>query len=834
MIETKNKKHLGLKEKEMVNTVGRFRQGAVQDYLPLKDIVDGVFITKDNRYVACLEFAPINFFKMNPKQQVSISKAFSRLYLNGPSKISIEILSDSSNPGPLIESVYKNCPNQGVPTVDETLGDYVNHVYSISGNASVTHRFFIQFEYYGDGEKKSKKQEEILATMQENKRYIIQTMEECGNVCIQEPNENLQLARYLYYIFNRRSSRKEPFEARYRRIVDDFNEFNSANGSNKIPTMNDVVGPRGLSFAHHNYVVMDGTYYGYIGISGDSWPTEVPYAWTNIFLSGKNTNIDVKFISRKLPREQMMITIKQLTRMSLEDAKTLDRKGKMDKAIQKSRRYQNDKSIYDSLMAGDDIFDTAIIITIRADSPDELFTTMRLIRKQLKNMFSMSTDDSTLCAEQYFLMMLPFLHITKPFSRLKHNTLSSKMATMYPFVLYELFDKNGAVIGLNMENSTLCCADNFNTSRYPNGNMLITGSSGSGKTFTQQVFAQGLFLNGIKCRFIIPKKGYEYKGGCDLLNGEYAKLGPGEKMVVNPYAIRPEGEIDLSKVNTDDTVLERGTSLRARKCNFIISWMNLQLDQPMSKALRQKTIQYLNDMYDSFGITADNDSIYQNKAQGILKVMPVASDFQRLIINDPEMAEIASANDEYITGSFANMNAQTNVNLNNPYIIFDVDEDDIGTDLAPAFQYLAFDCVYNDARANAAVKKAIFLDEIWKMLKDANSAAQIENAIRIVRGYGACVIEATQQLNECINSPGGFGKAIIGNSELKILLGMQEQDAEIAQSVLRLTDDEVDKIIHFKRGQGMMVSRNDKLEIQIMASDRQKHAYSTDVNDKIK
>ena len=449
-------------------------------------------------------------------------------------------------------------------------------------------------------------------------------------------------------------------------------------------------------------------------------------------------------------------------------------------------------------------------------------------------MFSMSTDDSTLCAEQYFLMMLPFLHITKPFSRLKHNTLSSKMATMYPFVLYELFDKNGAVIGLNMENSTLCCADNFNTSRYPNGNMLITGSSGSGKTFTQQVFAQGLFLNGIKCRFIIPKKGYEYKGGCDLLNGEYAKLGPGEKMVVNPYAIRPEGEIDLSKVNTDDTVLERGTSLRARKCNFIISWMNLQLDQPMSKALRQKTIQYLNDMYDSFGITADNDSIYQNKAQRILKVMPVASDFQRLIVNDPEMAEIASANDEYITGSFANMNAQTNVNLNNPYIIFDVDEDDIGTDLAPAFQYLAFDCVYNDARANAAVKKAIFLDEIWKMLKDANSAAQIENAIRIVRGYGACVIEATQQLNECINSPGGFGKAIIGNSELKILLGMQEQDAEIAQSVLRLTDDEVDKIIHFKRGQGMMVSRNDKLEIQIMASDRQKHAYSTDVNDKIK
>ena len=831
--EFREDRTIRLKQKEMDPSGGKYRQGAVQDYLPLKDIVDGVFLTKDGRYVACMEFTPVNFFKMTQNEQGMIARAFSRLYLNGPVKISIEILADQSNPGPLVESVYKNCPKQEDPKIAESLNDYVNHVYRLSTTASVTHRFFVEFEYSGENGEKSKNQAEIIRTMNETKKYFAQTLAESGNVLVKEENENLQLAKYLYYVLNRNTSRRETFESRYRRVMSDFAAYNREYGTDKQPTMNDMVGPKGLSFAHHNFVVMDGLYYGYIGVTGDSWPMEVPLAWTNIFMNGKSPDIDVKFISRKLPKEQLIVAIKQLNRMTLDDARQSERKGKIEKAIQKGNKYNSDKSVYDALVSGDEIYDTAILITVRAGSQEELFSKVRLIQKQMKNTYGIQTEDASLCAEQYFLMSLPFLYFTKPFGRLKHNTLSSKMATMYPFILYELFDKNGAVIGINEDNNTLCGLDNFNTGRYPNGNMIILGSSGSGKTFAQQVIANGLFLNGIMCRFIIPKKGYEYKGGCDLLGGEYAKLGPGERKVVNPYAIRPEGKIDLTKINTDNTVLDRGTSLRAKKCNFIVSWLNLQLDAPMPKALRQKTIQCLNAMYEEFGITADNVSIYEDKGRGILKKMPTASDFQRAIEGMPGMEDIASVNGEYVSGSFANMDAQTNVDYDNPYIIFDVDEDDIGTDLAPAFQYLAFDCVYNDARANPAVKKAIFLDEIWKMLKDANSAAQIENAIRIVRGYGACVIEATQQLYECINSPGGFGKAIMGNSEIKVLLGMQSEDAKVAQEVLSLSKDEKEKIMHFKRGHGMVVSRNDKIDVEFIGSERQRAAYSTDVNEKM-
>ena len=823
-----------LKKENISRSDARFYNGAVQDYIPLLDIKDGVFVTKGHKYIACIEFAPINFHKLKIEQQQNVIRNFSNIFINGPARCSIEVLSDVSDPTPLIKSVYKNCPNQDDPKVADALSDYVQHIIrECTSNQSTAHRYFIQFEYTGDFEgKKSKDESEIITAINEQRNYIINQMQLCGNVCLDNPkNRDLQLAEYLYYFFNRKTSKIESFKNRYKRITNDFDMYNDTFGENKQVAWNDLVCPKGLSFTHTNYVLMDGSYYGYLGIVGATWPSVAVYSWVEIFIRD-NPRADLKIVCRKVPKDQIMFVLKQSNKFSFEAAKSYDRKNKVEKAEKKYSVYKNDAAVYQALAGGEDLYDVGIIITFREDSEKRLNSTLRIVKQSLKKN-GIAVDDCTFCTEQYFLMSLPFMYITPPFNRIKHNTLSHSLGALYPFTFYEMLDKSGYYIGDIEDTDSICILDNFNTKRFPNGNMIIIGSSGSGKTFTQQVIARGMLMNGIKCRFIIPKKGYEYQPGCEWVGGEYIKLGPNCSSVINPFDIRPEDELDTSKLNLDDVTIQRGVPLLAKKCNFLVEWYGLQLEDAAdyNRTKRAELMEHISNVYNKYGITADNNSIYDENHN--LKKMPVASDFLKEFESVGDMQDIAEITRLYVTGPFASMNTQTNVDLTNPYIVFDVDEDDIGTDYAPAFQDLAFGCVYDEARANVKVKKAIFLDEIWKMLKNESSAKMLENAIRIVRGYGACVIEATQQLNEILNSPGDFGKAIIGNSELRLLLHMKDVDADVASQALHLENSEVQFLMDCVKGQALLLTQKDRLHISIIASEKQKEVYSTDVNDKL-
>lgn len=827
--------HEIMKRQNVSGKNARYMNGAVQDYIPLLNIRDGVFVTKNHKYIACMEFAPINFHKLKIEQQQNVIRNFSNIFINGPARCSIEILSDASNPAPLVKSVYKNCPNQDNKNVADSLSDYIQHIFTeCATNQSTSHRYFIQFEYTGDFEgKKSKNEDEILTTINEQRNYIINQMSLCGNVCLDDPKKrDLQLAEYLYYFFNRKTSKMESFRDRYERISKDFDDYNDTFEEKKNIAWNDIVCPKGLSFTHNNYVLMDGSYYGYIGIMGNTWPSVAVYSWVELFIRD-NPNADLKIVCRRIPKDQLMFVLKQYNKMNRESAKSYDRKNKIEKAEQKMSIYQNDSAVYQALASGEDIYDVGIIVTFRENSEKELNSTIRIVRQSLKKS-GIGIDDCTFCAEQYFLMSMPFMYITSPFNRIKHNTLSHSIGNLYPFTFYEMFDKSGYYIGQIEDTDSICVLDNLNTKRFPNGNMLIIGSSGSGKTFTQQVIARGMLMNGIKCRFIIPKKGYEYQPGCDWVGGEYIKLGPSSPSVVNPFEIRPEDELDTSKLNLDDVTIQRGVSLLAKKCNFIIEWYGLQLEDATkyTRTKKAKLMEHLIAVYNRKGITADNDSIYEPDKRH-LRQMPIASDVLEELETDDEMKDIEEITKLYVSGPFANMNTQTNVDLSNPYIVFDVDEDDIGSDYAPAFQDLAFGCVYDEARANVKVKKAIFLDEIWKMLKNESSAKMLENAIRIVRGYGACVVEATQQLNEILNSPGDFGKAIIGNSEIRLLLHMKDVDARVASEALYLDPSETQFLMDCVKGQALLLTQKDRLHITIRASEKQKEVYSTDVNDKL-
>lgn len=816
-----------------------YQEGASQEEIPIKDIIDGILITEDNRYVGIIEVFPIPYDIKSFIDKQRTIKSFTELFVSGPIKINIKVMSDTSNPVQLIRNIRKNCKNQNEPKIKKALNDYIAFINRIGQSGSVVRRFFIIYEYSKDAAGQNASDlDSILVSMKEMKAHIKGIMADCGNVCYSPDNENLFSAEIFYTICNRKTSRKESFEQRYFRMYNDFEVFNKKTNIGKEISYKDLFAPKGLYFTNKKYVFWDGYYYGFLGIDGDAWPEYVYWTWNQkIFDFG--AYVDVDYIFKRLPHRLTLITLQQMANVTSGFAKELIRRGFMNFGEKSQRKTENNKYVSRRMEAGDQLWNAAIILTIRANSEKQLGSMKRAIKKQLQKS-KIKTDSSRLYCEDYFRMTLPTLHITPVFSRLKHDILSSALRSMYPFISYQIYNPNGYVLGKNKDNHSMAVIDNFNTELYENANMLLLGTSGAGKTYTQQIIARRMFLNGIRCFFIIPKKGYEYKNGCTALNGTFISLRPGSSDCVNIMEIRPEGEIN-KKMVSDDAVIQN-SSLLAKKVTSLIVWLQLLFKDTENATMTTREFNILNRLiikiYNDYGITEDNQSIFQENSNR-LKPMPILGDLYEAMQDEPEVNRICDVIEPFVTGACKNMNGQTNVNLRNNYIVFDIDEDDIGEKLFASFLYIGFDFVYSIVKENVYSKDAIFLDEVWKLMADKDSAKQVKNMIKLVRGYGGSAILATQELQDFLKVDDEFGKSVLNNTALTILLKLKEMDLKLVKESLRLSEEDCDTISKLKKGtqtrpgECMLIANGDKIVIEVSSTKEEFEAFNTDINARV-
>jgi len=78
---------------------------------------------------------------------------------------------------------------------------------------------------------------------------------------------------------------------------------------------------------------------------------------------------------------------------------------------------------------------------------------------------------------------------------------------------------------------------------------------------------------------------------------------------------------------------------------------------------------------------------------------------------------------------------------------------------------------------------------------------------KTIRGLGGAAIGATQDLNDFFTlDDGDYGKGILGNSRVKIIMQMEGDEAERVQKILSLSEEETSQIVHYKKGQGLLCS----------------------------
>ena len=777
-----------------------------------------------------LEIEPINFMLRSSEEQYNILSSFASWLKISPMKLQFKSITRKADSDKHIAMIRKELSMEDNAQCRAMGEDYIRLIKDVGSREALTRRFFLIYQYEAIGRNESDDYSKIysmLVSAEQNARaYFMQ----CGNNIIQPKNPDQAVAEILYMFFNRRSCVDEPFTDRVNRvIIDTMTAKEKVIGVDPIPhiSVRQFIAPRGLDLSHYNYIVMDGRYYCFLYIKGNGYPSTVRGGWmSSLINAGEGIDIDVH-----LSRENRSKTIDKVAqRIRLNRTKL---KGMQDT----STDYEE---LTNSIQAGyyikngianhnEDLFYMSVFVTISAKTYDELLWRKQQMIDMLKSM-DMYLSDCRFQQEDALRSVMPFLQISpKLQKKTQRNVLTSGAASTYMFTSFEMSDDSGVLLGVNRHNNSLCIVDLFNTKINKNANLTMCGTSGTGKTFTLQLLALRMRMRGIQCYIIAPIKGHEFKRACSKIGGEFIKIAPGSPHCINVMEIRhtisPEMEL-IDEVDYNDM-----DSMLARKIQQLMIFFSLLIPD-MTNEEEQMLDEALIKTYNEFGITHDNNSLYADATcfPPKLKKMPILGDLHKHLLENPMTTRIAAIVSRFVTGSAQSFNRQTNVDLTNKYIVLDLSE--LKGKLLPVGMMIALDYVWDNIKADRVKKKAIMIDEIWQLIGASSNKLAAEFCLeifKVIRGYGGAAIAATQDLSDFFSlDDGKYGRAIINNSKNKIILNLEQDEAQYVKDVLKLTRTEVRSITQFERGEALIHSNNNKVPVVIKASVEEKEMITTD------
>ena len=802
----------------------------VQDFLPVREIRNGIIETTDDRYVKIIEILPINFLLRSSEEQYNIISSFASWLKISPMKLQFKSVSrkaDSDKHVAMVREELSREENQQCRQLGE---EYLRLIKDVGNKEALSRRFFLIFQYEPPAGKRSSGESYadiygmIQTAVQNAKTYFMQ----CGNAIVQPEDEDAFTAEVLYMFFNRSSCVNEPFQSRVERvIVDTMQAKGKIIGLDAVPYIcpANFIAPRGIDFSHYNFVVMDGMYYSVMHIRRNGFPHAVRGGWmSSLINAGEGVDIDVHL--RRENRGKTLDKVAQRIRLNRTKLR-----GMQDTSTDYEELTGSIQSGY-YIKSGiannnEDLFYMSVFITISARTYEELLWRRGQMTDLLKSM-DMYVGDCNFQQEAALRSVMPFLCIDPNIEKkAQRNILTSGAASTYMFTSFEMSDDSGVLLGINRHNNSLCVVDLFNTRVNKNANVTLLGTSGAGKTFTMQLLALRMRMRGIQCYILAPLKGHEFKRACAAVGGTYIKISPGSTNCINVMEIRrtlsPEMElIDEMDYNSEDSLLSRKIQQLLIFFSLLIPDMSNEEEQMLDEALVRT--------YRQFGITHDNDSLYADKAHTRYKKMPILGDLHKLLEANPLTQRLAIIVSRFVTGSAQSFNQQTNVNLDNKYVVIDISE--LKGKLLPVGMFIGLDYVWDQVKSDRTKRKAIYIDEIWQLI-GASSNRQAgefcQEIFKIARGYGAAAIAASQDLSDFFSlEDGKYGRAIINNSKTKIILNLEPDEAEYVRETLKLTRTEIRSITQFERGEALISSNNNKVPVLVRASKVEQQLITTD------
>jgi len=485
--------------------------------------------------------------------------------------------------------------------------------------------------------------------------------------------------------------------------------------------------------------------------------------------------VDTAYILRTLRRKVAQVASQIRTR----EEKGLVRDPVLDTA------YRDLEELRDKLQqAQERLFNFGLYITIYGYSEEELNKTENEIRSLLEARL-VYTKSALFQQEAAFQSVLP-LNTDK----LAINTYlnSAPVSSVFPFVSFDLTSNRGILYGINRHNNSLVLFDRFS---LPNYNSVIFGTTGGGKSFLAKLEILRSLMLGIDVIVIDPEREYEYLA--QTVGGTYINISISSHHHINPF--------DLPLPREDESPAD---VLRSNIVN-LVGLFRIMLGglTPEEDAILDQAI---TETYASRDITPESD---------FSKITPpTLSDLELVLASTAGGENLAMRLKKFTTGTWAGfLNQPTNIEMKNRLVVFSVR--DMEDELRPVGIFLILRYIWNAIRVKLK-KRLLVVDEAWWLMKNEDGASFLYGVAKRARKYFLGLATITQDVGDFLSSP--YGKPIITNSAMQILLKQSPATIDLMVEVFNLTEEEKFLLLESERGEGIFFAGLKHVAIKVVAS----------------
>lgn len=573
--------------------------------------------------------------------------------------------------------------------------------------------------------------------------------------------------------------------------------------------LKDNLAPSYINNSNPKYIEIDGKFYAGLLIV-DYYREYNEIIFRNII----NTNINVN-ISMFYEKQDSFKIIKDLTYAIGNTGVNLKFGNSNKEDIDLAAFSYNDaKYIRKEIQVNnEDFYYLYVYCMIIAESEQELHQSLSKIDGILQSA-GLVSKKANFRQNQTFFACLPVMENSEDIKNVtKRNVLTSGLVATYPFISSTLCDENGIFLGSNIYDNSMIFIDRFNKNKYKNANMCIFGTSGAGKSFYTKLLILRYRLLGIEQYIIDPER--EYNKIAESLDGTLIKLGPNSNTFINILDIREES-------------IEDGHGYLSSKLLKLRGFFSLifgEMDEEKTAILEEKLIE----IYSKKGITFDDESLYQKPEDGKVSIIPKFKSLEEMPILEDLYNILDDEQDKifklklypFIKGSLKFFNHNTTVELNNKLIVADIY--DLGEENLKYGMYMFTDIFWDKIKKDRTQNKAIYLDEIWRLIGVTSSkfvASFIYKIFKTIRKFGGSAVAITQDVSDLFSlEEGTYGKAILNNCSIKSFFSLEEENILVLEKYANISEKERIEIKSLKRGESLMFIGDDHILAKVESSD---------------
>ncbi|MGK2848504.1 MAG: VirB4-like conjugal transfer ATPase, CD1110 family [Minisyncoccota bacterium] len=382
-----------------------------------------------------------------------------------------------------------------------------------------------------------------------------------------------------------------------------------------------------------------------------------------------------------------------------------------------------------------------------------------------------------------------------------NNLNTEPLSTTFPFVSSDLSSNEGILYGINRHNNSLVLFDRF---KMENANMVVFAKSGAGKSYTVKLEILRAMMFGTYVIIIDPEN--EYKHLCEAVDGTFLKISLNTNIHLNPF--------DLPKnVEDEETadILRSTTAQIIGLLHLMLGAISPEEDSIIDRAIRETyAIRDITEQTDLSTLTYTS--------------FPTMSDLYAVLQNMEGAESLSARLERYTEGIFGGLlNKQTNVEMNNQLVVFNIR--DLEEELRPIAMYIILQFVWNEMRTHLK-KRIIVVDEAWVMMQNEDAAGFLFGIAKRCRKYYTGLTTITQDIGDFASSR--YGKPIITNSSIQLLLRQSPSSIDLVGETFYLTDHEKFLLLEGNVGEGIFFAGNKHVAIKVVASYSEDQIITTD------